>query len=113
MTKTFCVDTFHATFHFKVDMEEFSKIAQEMNEFWMDSESRLKKRNGCHVKATLSIIAGRIACYMIGEGYHAKGALKHLSQQEGFPANLCEMVECVYDDVPEFSSEEWDVEEVK
>lgn len=113
MTKTFCVDTFHATFHFKVNMEEFSKIAQEMNEFWMDSETRLARHAGCHVKATLSIIAGRVACYMIGEGYHAKGALKHLSQQEGFPANLCEMVECDYDDLPEFSSDEWDVKEIK
>lgn len=94
-------------------MEEFSKIAQEMNEFWMNSDTRLARHAGCHVKTTLTIIASWLACHMIGNGVYASDALKHLSKQEGFPANLGEMIECVYDDLPEFSSDEWGVKKVQ
>ena len=108
--KKFTLDHAFMSITLEVDTEQFAPVAKEINDLWFDSAYRLNKADGCQMKAALLTVVGGL-CRRITEGHTESGAVADLSEEEGVPENLHEMIKVVDHDLPAFDYTQWEVRE--
>lgn len=87
------------------------EIAQETNNFWMNSEERLEAADGDSVVAVIRLAAARFMSSLL-EGMSIEGAQSDLESAEGWPPETgIKLVD--YDGLPDINSMELQLEEIE
>lgn len=88
-----------------------AEIAGLVNEFWSGAESVLDASEGDVFQAVARRAAGPLLGYLL-DGYHARGAVEVLAEQEGWPSREHLGITIIDHDFPDLEADMYEVTEV-
>jgi Protein of unknown function (DUF2528) len=95
----------------EIDTEKMTEpLASEINAFWSGSAEVLSASDGCVIQAVARRAAGPLISFLM-DGYHAAGAVRHLSQMEGWPTENIGIT-IVDHEIPDLDADMYDVQEI-
>lgn len=96
----------------EIDTDKMTmEIAKEINAFWSGADDVLRQSDDCFFQAVARRAAGPLLGFLM-DGYHAAGAVMHLSEQEGWPDGDSIGITIIDHEIPDFSADTLDVEEL-